>query len=274
MNNTNLPIYEKLIESYNSGYFWDFLDYISADVVFKTHDNFKFTGSGTFKTYFAHLGREMIKNNEHSFASLAELNNINSSNYKYHAIEGCDEKEKFPEGEIVILLRSDILMQPHSIVFLEFDDNNHVKGMYITNRFHYSYTEIKNSKTLSYFELNSLALDKAEQLYKSQGFTVKRAEIQVQTIPYLEIYGVEEYDFNVFVLADNYPFIGKLDKRIEEYLVMAGNLDYMPTKILTMQAVGNEYDKSLIKNKTNFTFDIKMNRDYGLYHYAYDIVEY
>lgn len=131
MNNTNLPIYERLVDCYNSGDFDNFFDHISEDIVFKTHNNFKFKGSGTFKTYFSHIGREMIKNNEHSMASLAELNNINFPNYKYHAIEGCDEKVTFPIGEIAILLCSDILTRPHSIVFLEFNDKNQIKGIYI-----------------------------------------------------------------------------------------------------------------------------------------------
>lgn len=78
----------------------------------------------------------------------------------------------------------------------------------------------------------------------------------------------------MFVLADNYPFSGKLDSRIEEYFVMSGNLDFMPTKILSMQAIGKDDNKSLIKNKHRCTINITKNRDYDLYHYCHDIVEY
>ena len=92
MNNTNLPIYEKLVDSYNSGDFVLFFNHISDDIVFKTFNNFKIKGSGTFITYFSHIGREMIKNNQHSMASLAELNNINFQNHKHYANPDCDKE--------------------------------------------------------------------------------------------------------------------------------------------------------------------------------------
>ena len=58
MNNTNLPIYEQLVDSYNSGDFDLFFNHIASDITFKTYNNFKFKGAGTFITYFSHRSEE------------------------------------------------------------------------------------------------------------------------------------------------------------------------------------------------------------------------
>lgn len=266
MNNTNLHIYEKLMDCYNSGDFWNIFFDISEDVIYDSNDEFKIQGRGTFKTYFSHLGYEMVKNNQHSIASLAELNSINSFNHKHHAIKQSDEKESFVDGEIAILLRSDILTRPNSIVFLEFNDEGLIKGMYLTYASYYSYTEIQNNNKLSYFELNNLAIDEAEKLFKSQGFTVERTEIQVQTIPHLRIYGADEYNFNVFICADNYPFTGQSNKKVEDYLVFSGMLNFIDTKFMYAQVLGKGKQREIILPNDSYSIDFKTVIDISQYH--------
>lgn len=268
MNNTNLPIYERLVDSYNSGDFDLFFNHISDDIVFKTFNNFKFKGSGTFITYFSQIGREMIKNNQHSMATLAELNNINFQNHKHYANPDCDKEETFPIGELAVLLRSDIFTRPHSIVFLEFNDKNEIKGMYITNAYEYSYTEINNSKALSCFELNKLAIDEAEKLFLSQGFYVERTEIQVQTLPHLRIIGAYEYNFNVFVFADNYPFSGQRNKKVEDYLVFSGMLNNIDTKFMYAQVKGLGKRSEVLLPKDRYSVEFTKIKDISQFHHG------
>jgi len=262
MNNTNLHIYEKLMDCYNSGDFWDFFDYVSDDIHFSRDKEFKIDGKGTFKTYFDTIGYEMTENNTHSIASLGELITRNKCiNYKKKIHQESNDNDTYPDGEIVLLLRTDQFTRPNQIIFLEFNDKGQVNGMYQSYAYQFEYQESKLSNALSIFELNMLAIDEAEKLFKSQGFHVERTEIQVQTLPHLKIYGADEYDFNVFVFADNYPFSGQRNKKVEDYLIFEGVLNDVSTKFVYAQVKGIGNNDSKILPNARYSVDFKQIKE-------------
>jgi hypothetical protein len=279
MNNTNLHIYESLVDAYNSGNFWYFYEYVSEDIRFSTVDNIKFEGKGTFKTYFSHISHEMVKNNTHSIASLGQLkknrNSLNLNKLSQFSIPSSNntDNESSPNDEFIVLLRNNRFTKPKYIILFKFNDKNLIVGMDINHSYDYDYVEIKNNNSLSYVQLTELAIDEAEKLYKSQGFTVERTEMEVHTLPHLRIYGTDEYYLNVFLLVDNYPFSGHTDENIENYLVFTGNIDFLHTKIVSIQVEGKGEKRHEILKNDRYSISVEKTKEFSLGSHFLDAVE-
>lgn len=95
--------------------------------------------------------------------------------------------------------------------------------------------------------------------------------MQVQTLSHLRIYGADEYDFNVFVFENNYQFSGQKNKKVEDYHIFDGDLDYVSTKLVYAQVKELGDNKSKILPNNRYSVEFKIIKDISLIHHILEI---
>lgn len=230
-----LHIYKILIDCMEQGRFETFFPYLADDVkrtsMWYAED---ITGKTDVMDYFNAKAEYMAENN-HYHATLAYLKYIDgqpstmAESPKVIATEGSRAGDQFipggtkvvlwyPEGEPVVLIRSDLITQKApTMITLDFDVNGLVKAYNLVNSELYAYEEVREFGVRNPDDLLRMAIQEVALHFHDFGYTVKILPDHVTTFPHMTVTRDNQTQ-QVSVFTDHAPFIGKADPDLLKYL--------------------------------------------------------
>ncbi len=233
MKNEQLEIMHLLNDAYNSGSFEDVIPYLADDV--KRTSMWEMTdieGKENMLIYFKEKENK-FKENSHHISNLAVLKYIDGQPAGFsrrnvvsakgsmagenEIPQGTQIVQWYAEGQIVLHLTSDYINGTNVLIFVEFNKDNEIKQIDICNDSLYHYEIIPDYTKLNINDLYKRARNEIALMYFDQGYDVFLDYEGFDHFPSFVICKNTTYE-NIYLLVDHYPFYGKSNNALDEFL--------------------------------------------------------